>query len=113
MYKIEVTTEELRILMQLMVLSSGRDLYDEKIGEVLYRKLYCAKPHCVSISKKRATEKATKVRSDRAKEKIQNAINLLQFENKAITHYSIANVSGVSFNTVKKHIPNLDIIGNL
>ncbi len=47
------------------------------------------------------------------KEKIQNAINLLQFENKAITHYSISQASGVSFNTVKKHIPDLDIIDKL
>ena len=113
MYKIEVTTEELRIIMQLMALSSGRDLYDEKIGEVLYRKLYYAKPHSVSTRKQRATQKATKVRSDKAKDKINNAINLLQLENKAITHYSIAQTSGVSFNTVKKHIPDIDKIGKL
>ena len=113
MYKIEVTTEELRILMQLMALSSGRDLYDDKIGEVLYRKLYYAKPHSVSEKKQQATQNATKVRSDKAKDKINNAINLLQFENKPITHYSIAQTSGVSFNTVKKHIPDIDIIGKI
>lgn len=57
-----------------------------------------------SIDKQIAAQKATALRTARAKEKIQNAINILRMENKKITHYSIAKISGVSFNTVKKYI---------
>jgi tagatose-1,6-bisphosphate aldolase len=53
---------------------------------------------------KSATEIATKKRSDNAKEKIQNAINLLKMENKKITYYSISKYANVSYNTVKKYI---------
>jgi len=51
-----------------------------------------------------ASKRATEARSKRAKEKIQNAINLLRMENKEITAYQISKVSGVHFNTVKKYI---------
>lgn len=57
-----------------------------------------------SIKKQIAISKATKARTLKAKEKIQNAINLLRMENKKVTHYSIAKIAGVSFNTVKKYI---------
>ena len=57
-----------------------------------------------STNKQLASIKATEARTLKAKEKIQNAINLLRLQNKKITHYSIAKASGVSFNTVKKYI---------
>lgn len=65
-----------------------------------------------SFKKFRASETATRARSTKAKEKIQNAINILRMEGKNITHYSIAQMSGVSFNTVKKYI-NDDTINSL
>lgn len=108
--KIELTMEE---LIFLRVTLNTIDTNDKELAEKLYAKLVNAKPHFVSVRKQRATERATEVRSDRAREKINNAINLLHLENKAITHYSISKTAGVSFNTVKKHIPNLDIIGKL
>ena len=56
------------------------------------------------ISKKQnSIQLATKSREDAAQNKILNAINLLRIENKSITTYSIAKVSGCSFNTVKKY----------
>jgi len=51
-----------------------------------------------------SAQKATKIRSDRAKAKIQNAINLLRIENKKVSYYAIAQVSGVSYSTVKKYV---------
>lgn len=110
MYKIELTKEEL-IFLRLNL--HTKDKNEEELVDKLHTKLCNAKLHIPSNSKRLATQKATKVRSEKAKEKIQNAINLLHLENKAITHYSIANVSGVSFNTVKKHIPDIDIIGKI
>lgn len=105
MYKVELTAEEV-IFLRL-------NLHNINAPEELINKLHEAEEYIPSATKQLATQKATKVRSDRAKDKINNAINLLQLENKPITHYSISKTSGVSFNTVKKHIPDLDIIGKL
>lgn len=66
-----------------------------------------------SFKKFRASEIATASRSKKAKEKIQNAINILRMENKNITHYSIAQTSGVSFNTVKKYITDIDNLNRI
>ena len=57
-----------------------------------------------SIKKSIAADTATAARTAKAKEKIQNAINILRMENKKITHYSIAKTAGVSYTTVKKYI---------
>lgn len=110
MYKIELTKEEL-IFLRLNL--HTKDKNEEELVNKLHKKLCNAKVHVVSVRKQRATKKATEVRTDKAKEKIQNAINLLQLENKAITHYSISQTAGVSFNTVKKYLPDIDIIGKI
>ncbi|MCT7600425.1 hypothetical protein [Aliarcobacter butzleri] len=112
MYKLELTKDEL-IFLRLNLHRIDVNEAEKKLINELYEKLGNVKPHYVSITKKRATKKATEVRSDKAKEKINNAINLLHLENKLITHYSIAQISGVSYNTVKKHIPDIDKIGKL
>ena len=57
-----------------------------------------------SAAKNTASEKATKARTKKAKEKIQTAIDILRMSNKKITHYSIAQECGVSFTTVKKYL---------
>ena len=51
----------------------------------------------------RASKIATKARSERAKEKIINAINILRLENKNINCNSVAVESGCSINTVTKY----------
>jgi len=61
-----------------------------------------------SIRIAEATSKATESRIAKAKEKIQNAINLLRMENKKMTHYSIAKTAEVSYVTVKKYLPNVE-----
>ena len=48
--------------------------------------------------------KATEERSKKVKYKMKIAIEILQTQKKAITHYAIAKISKVSFNTVKKHM---------
>lgn len=105
MFKVELTKEEV-IFLRL-------NLHNINAPEELINKLHEAEEYIPSANKQLATQKATEVRSKKAKEKINNAINLLHLENKTITHYSIAQISGVSYNTVKKHIPDLDIIGKL
>jgi len=62
-----------------------------------------------SHKKTLAPKKATQQRIKNAKKKIQDAINILNLENKKVTHYSIAKQAEVSYNTVKKYIT----LGNL
>ena len=56
-----------------------------------------------SEAQKKAAAKATATREQKAKKKIENAINLLRFENKNISEYAVAKKSGCSINTVKKY----------
>ena len=57
---------------------------------------------------KKSAELATKVRSENARAKIENAINLLRIENKDINCNSVAVVSGCSINTVRKYKETID-----
>ena len=57
-----------------------------------------------SSNKSIAAMKATKVRSKKVKYKMNIAIEILQTQKKEITHYAIAKISKISFNTVKKHM---------
>ncbi len=56
-----------------------------------------------SHKKQKAATNATKLRVKKAKEKIENAVNILRMENKKISEYAVAKVSGCSINTVKKY----------
>jgi len=53
--------------------------------------------------KQLSIKEATRTRERIAKEKINNAINLLRLEDKPLTVYQIAKKSGCSYNTVKKY----------
>ena len=55
--------------------------------------------------RKKAAAIATSARVEKAKEKIQNAIDLLRMEGKKITPYQVSKVSGVCYATVKKYLP--------
>ena len=87
--------------------------YERSIEALLLVKLKNPKKLEVSFKRMACTRTATKVRSEKAKDKIQNAINILRMENKSITHYSIAQCSGVSYNTVKKYIVDIDKVGKI
>ena len=57
----------------------------------------------ISPKKKRAMIGATNARIQKAKAKIENAINILRMENKSITIYSVSKEAGVSYNTAVKY----------
>ena len=81
------------------------DYLDEyKVLNKLINKLNNPKIIEYSFKKHTASEKATRVRTEKAKKKIQIAIEILKTQKKKITHYSIAQVCGVSFTTVKKYL---------
>ena len=62
---------------------------EEPTEATLFKKLNNPKKIKYSLKKVVATREATEKRSQNAKEKIQNAINILRLENKKISHYSI------------------------
>jgi len=56
-----------------------------------------------SSAKQRAAQKATNVRQERAKEKIQNAVNLLHLEGAKVNVNSVSRKANVAYNTVKRY----------
>jgi len=104
--RIEFNLYEIRDTI-LPYLESLEDCHER---EVLLKALDNAKLIKYSTNKAIAAEKATAARTKKAKEKIQNAINILKMEDKKITYYSVAKTSGVSYTTVKKYITLNEII---
>ena len=77
-----------------------------KVNYQLYTKIQKQYDDDISrdITKKQLSiQEATKHREHTAKAKINNAINLLRIESRALTVYAIAKESGCSYNTVKKY----------
>jgi len=105
-FRLDMNLEEFKILLELFKeLTNGRR--GKKEYEYLLNDLELlkdVKQIIISKRKKEATKKATETRSKKVKEKIENAINILNLENKKITPYTISKTSGVSFQTVKKYI---------
>ena len=102
-YRLDLDLEEILNLKLLLEESSSSGL------ESILSKVDNIKIIKFSPEKQRAVQEATKARSKKAKDKIQNAINLLRLEGKKITHYSIAKVGQVSYNTVIKVISDEQI----
>ena len=80
------------------------DYQIEATESKLLEKLNNPKKIEYSFKKYSASEKATKARTKKAKEKIQTAIDILRMSHQKITHYSIAQTCGVSFTTVIKYL---------
>ena len=74
-----------------------------KVILALLEKMLFEKTKETSSAKTNAAKKATKKRSDNAKAKIENAVNLLRMLGSAITTYTVSVESGCSFNTCKKY----------
>jgi len=56
----------------------------------------------------KAAHNATRTREKRAREKVQNAINLLKMEGKEVTAYAVAKTAGISYNTARKYLNSLN-----
>jgi len=101
--RLTVTIEEYSLIQ------FGLKAYQEKTDDIEIENLLDKleqqfKQSIITHSMKRnATKKATYTRMDKAKEKIRNAINLMNLSNQKITITSVSKESGVSYNTVKKY----------
>jgi len=106
-YRIDIDKYELEALLNIV---NGKGHVSEPVKATLLEKILNPKQIKSSNKKTIAAYEATKIRTSKAKVKIENAINLLRMENKKITHYSISKTSNVSFNTVKKYISSDTLI---
>jgi len=105
----EVYSQKVRVEFDLFevkdyILPFLENLEDSFEKEKLLKALDNAKIIKYSPKKANAAEQATAARTKKAKEKIQNAVNILRMENKKITYYSVAKTAKVSYSTVKKYI---------
>jgi len=57
-------------------------------------------------NKQKSILEARKERTNKLKEKIENAMNLLRLENKEITAYSVSKVADISYNSARKYLDN-------
>lgn len=108
--RLDLSEGEFDILKKYIDFEKLEEKKHIEVVQTLLEKLNKPKEIEYSFKKHTASEKATKARSSKAKEKMQNAINILRMENKIITHYSIAQMSGTSFNTVKKYFSDETLI---
>ena len=80
----------------------------EKLPDELRWALEIIQKHSAKIppSKKKieSAKRASKIKAKKAKEKINNAINLLKSQKEEITIYKVAKTAKVSYNTAKKYL---------
>ncbi len=105
--RLDFTKLEYECLIEIIDFEKLKEIekrYKEIEGFSIVNKLNNPKNINFSLAKYLASEKATKVRSNKAKYKIDTAVEILRTQRKDITRYSVAKVSGVSFSTVKRYM---------
>ena len=101
--RLTVTIEEYS-LIQLSLENYQEKIDDHEITLLKEKLEKQFKQSFVTHSLKRnATKKATYVKMDRTKDKIRNAINLMNLENQKITINAVSKKADVSYNSVKKY----------
>ena len=50
------------------------------------------------------TKKATKTKKLKAREKVQNAVNLLRLQGEEVNPYRVAKIANISYNTARKYL---------
>ena len=57
-----------------------------------------------SKKKIESAKRASRIKADRTKEKVINAVNLLRLQGEEITPYKVAKTANISYNTAKKYL---------
>ncbi len=104
-YRLDLSSKELCKLVESIEKFNSEKSLDiaNSIVEQISHHLNNGKELKYSHKKQKAATNATKLRVKMAKERIVNAVNILRIENKNISEYAVAKVSGCSINTVKKY----------
>ena len=103
----------MRIELFGYTISINKDLMeDESIPDELKQAIEVIEKYGLKAKstekQQKSAQNATKIRSENARAKIENAINLLRIESKPINCNSVAVVSGCSINTVRKYKHRID-----
>jgi len=105
--RLDLTQTEYLHLIEAINRSNLLEILEEEYNHVL-EKLKSFKPIDRGL-KPLAAEKAREALQEQTKNKVQNAINLLQMEGKEITAYRIAKTANISYNTAKKYLKRMKI----
>jgi len=103
-YRIDLDFDRLEVLQKYINKLNNIDEMDLILFNEIKQMINNPKKIRRSVKKLVAADKATEARTAKAKSKIFNAINLLRLQGKKITPYSIAKISGVAYQTVRKYI---------
>ena len=60
-----------------------------------------------SPKKIESAKRASKIKAERTKEKVINAVNLLRLQGEEITPYKVAKTAQISYNTAKKYLQKI------
>jgi len=94
--RITLTDSEFNEIQQILV-QNDKSLYN-RLNEELNKSILSCTP-----KKIKATSKANIIKRKRSREAITNAVNMLRFENRKITVYSVAKTADISYNTAKQY----------
>lgn len=94
--RITITNHEFESIQKILV-QNDTSLYN-RINEEFKKSILSRTP-----KKIKATEKANIAKRNKSKNAITNAVNLLRFEDKKITVYSVAKMASISYNTAKQY----------
>lgn len=94
--RITITESEFEAIQRILV-QNDTTLYN-RFNEEFKKSILSCTP-----KKMKATNKANIVKRKRSRAAITNAVNMLRFENKKITVYSVAKTAEISYNTAKQY----------
>ena len=100
--RITISLDEFSLIKTALNNYLEKEIYTNEIQNLI-SKLDNELRKPIKSTKRNATKKAIEVKKETVKNKITNAINLLNLENKKININSVSKVSGCSYNTVKKY----------
>ena len=104
--RLDLTQHEYLFLIKAINKSNLLEILQEEEYSLLIEKLQSFK-QIERGNKNIAAIKAREALQEQTKEKVQNAINLLQMEQKEITPYAVAKTANISYNTAKKYLKQI------
>ncbi len=94
--RLTITSHEFDAIQKILV-QKDESLYN-RFNEEFKKSILSCTP-----KKLKATSKANIAKRKKSRDSITNAVNLLRFEDKKITIYSVAKTAAISYNTAKQY----------
>jgi len=94
--RITITNSEFDAIQKILV-QNDTTLYS-RFNEEFKKSILSCTP-----KKIKATNKANLAKRKKSKEAVTNAVNMLRFEDRKITVYSVAKTAAISYNTAKQY----------